>query len=323
MTATKTTIIYAMEVQPETSYLNPVTFAPATDGVLLAERAILNEDYMSAGERGASAGSAGSRPNAGPSGLFGEVDVKVEMRGNSVVYANGVGPRELETLLLASGFADTFSTPDMEYDPASTAFTSCAVRLFGEGQQHDLTGVYCDWRYDIDGPGFGVFTFSLKGKAAIPTDAGIPGTLAYLPASLIPPKAESLALTLNAFSAFKVRKLALIGGRNVAQRPDLNDAKAFAGYAAGRRDTMMEVTVEAEALSAFNPYTLRDAGTQMAASFSHGSVALNGMDFSAAQAQIVNVEVEDDDPVALWNLTLKLPTSGATADDDMQLVFTG
>ncbi len=323
MTATKTTIIYAMEVQQETSYLNPVTFAPATDGVLLAERTILNEDYMSDGARGSSAGSAGSRPNAGPSGLFGEVDVKVEMRGNDVVYAAGVGPSELDVLLLASGFKDTFNTPDQDYNPISSAFESCAVRLFGEGQQHDLTGVYADWRYDIEGPGFGVFTFSLKGKAAIPIDASVPGTLAYLPATLIPPKAESLALTLNAFAAFKVRKLALIGGRAVGQRPDLNDSKAFAGYAAGRRDTMMEVTVEAEALASFNPYTLRDAGTQMVASFSHGSVALNGMDFLASQAQIINVEVEDDDPVALWNLTLKLPTSGATANDDLKLTFTG
>lgn len=324
MTVAKSNLLYAMEAQIETSYLNPVTYTPATDGVLLMEPVIVDPKYIFDGARPGAAGTAGAQPNAAPSGRYGELEIKVEMRGHDTAYSASEAPRDLDVLLRASGFQRTFATPDQEYDLESSGFESCALRLFGEGQQYDLTGVYSDWRYDIDGPGFGVFTFNVGGvMVALPSDAGLPGALAYLPSSLLPPKAESLALTLNSVSSFKVRKLALIGGRNIAQRPDLNASTAFAGYAAGRRDVMMEVTVEAEALSTFNPYSLADAATSFAASFTHGSAALNNMDFSAPQAQIVNVEVEHDDPVALWNLTLKCPVSGQTADDELKLTFGG
>ncbi len=322
MTATKTNIVYAMEALAEASYDAGGVFAPATDAVLLAERAFVPQGFIFDGSRPNAAGTAGSQVNAAPSGRFVETQVVVEMRGSDVAYSGADTPRDLDVLLRAAGHSAVFTT-DWTYAPESSGFESAALRLFTEGQQYDMTGVYADWRYDIDGPGFGRFTFDVKGRAAGLVDAAIPGAIAYIPSTILPPKAESLLFTLNGVATTRVRKVALIGGRATSQRPDLNAADAFAGYAAGRRAPMLEVTVEAEALATIDPWALWTAGTQFATSFAHGSVANNSMDFAAAQAQIVGVEVDDDDPVVLWNLVIKLPTSGQTADDDYTLTFPG
>ena len=41
----------------------------------------------------------------------------------------------------------------------------------------------------------------------------------------------------------------------------------------------------------------------------------------AAQAQIINVEEGEDEPVSLWTITLKCPVSAGGQDDDYELVL--
>ena len=83
--------------------------------------------------------------------------------------------------------------------------------------------------------------------------------------------------------------------------------------------------MEKTALSGFNPYTLWDAATQMVISFtvglSGGPGQFERFTFNMPQAQIVNVEEGEEEPVALWTLTCRVPVSAGGLDDDYTLVY--
>lgn len=323
----KPTIVYGLEAQLEPSYLGGVTFAPASDAVLLAEPAIMPANFAHAGDRSMSAGSAGEVPQATPSGQHTTgFEVKVEMRGLGGTYANNLAgsPRDLHYLLLGSGHAGTFSggvgSEKWTYVPESSGFDSLALRLFSRGQQMDATGVYCNMDFEFDAPGFLVFTFGCNGKMGNPADAALPA-MGYIAGTVLPPKTENIGLTYNGVSGLVIRRAAFTSGRTITPRVDGNNAQGFAGFGAGRRAPRLSLTVEAEALSTIDPWALWRAATQGVLTFTVGSTQYNKMTFTAPQAQIIGVQEESDDPVGLWTLTFKLPCSDGQSDDDYSLVF--
>lgn len=329
MSSSKVTIIYGMEAQIEPSYGGAVTFAPATDAVLLAEPSVMEVGYLHAGDRAMATGTAGTLPQAAPSGRKTEFPFKVECRGLGVLYANtlAASPRDLHFALRASGLAATFSggvgSEKWTYAPESDTFESLALRLFARGQQYDLTSAYVDFGFSFETPGFCIFDFNAKGKIGVPVDAAIPGTLGYL--TPLPPKTQSVAFTFNAIAStnFKVRRAEFQLGRAIVDRNDGNDATGYAGVGAGRRSPTLTVQIEALPLATLNPWTLRDAATQFALSFQVGTTQYNRMKFltPGSTAQLVDVKESEDDPVALWDLTFKLPCSTGAANDDFNIVF--
>jgi hypothetical protein len=218
----------------------------------------------------------------------------------------------------------TFSaapTPQWTYALESTTLESVAARLFSRGQQHDLTGCYLDYGFTLDGPDEGIFEFNIQGLLGLPSDAALPA-ITYL--SHKPPLGRNVALSVNAFTTLICRSIRFANNRTRTPRANVNESaspNAHAGYAPGRRAPTLELVVEATALASFNPYTLRDNGTEFDVNFTIGSVQYNRYKFDAPQAQIVGITEDGDDPVALWTLSLVLGASSQTLDNEYTWLF--
>jgi hypothetical protein len=322
VSALKLVTLYGLLIKLEASYNAGGGVAAATDGVLLMEPADLSIGYVHEGERGRAPGSGGRLRRGRPSGKFGETTLKVEGRGRGSAYGASALP-EVHALMRLSGHNavvdSTLSSEKVTYTPASALadFGSGVAEGYARGQKYPLTGIYADFGFTIDGPGFLVFEFPISGLVGTVADASVPA-ITYSGAE--PPKAVSIALTIGAFSPV-VRSVSFKANRKRSARADVN-APGHKGFSMGSREPEMEIVVEAAALATFDPYAARDQATQYAVELTVGDTQYNRMKFTAAKAQIANVVDGEDEETALWTLTMPLAPSTPVANDDYEFAFT-
>ena len=189
----------------------------------------------------------------------------------------------------------------------------------------------------VDGPDVPRWMCDLLGIGTTPTDAALPTITGGYPAvTLLPPKAESIALTLGLFTAGVVRGFEFNWNReHDAQRANINGL-GHAGYTPGGHNPTMTVTLEQVALhtsspwstsSTLNPYALKDDGQLIVCSLAVGSVQYNrwkiysGASAAALQAQVVDVQEELDGPTRLWVVTLEFRPSSYTLLDSFTIEY--
>jgi hypothetical protein len=165
-----------------------------------------------------------------------------------------------------------------------------------------------------------IFEFDIKGTSGLMADATVPART-FSAHTVVPPKNEDINLTIDGVVGLKVRTYTYTHGYDVSPRIDINALSGHAGFAGGRRKPEFKVTVEAEALSTFNPYNLMVSGTSVACSFGVGSVATNKFTVSMSQAQVTNVTRNADGPLAVWDLTITPWTSAPDSSDDISIAF--
>jgi len=266
-----------------------------------------------------------------PTGLEAQATLRMEMGGSDVGDAYAAANRTRnDELLRCSGHSSTVdATPGSEsvtYAPISdpASLESGSFIFYGDGKKWPVAGVYSDFSFEIDvsGSSFAVAEFAIRGIGTLPTDIAVP-TITY-PTALAP-RAQNISFSINAFTTGVIRRVAFSKNLGLLSRGDLNATDGFAGAAVGRRGPELVIEMEKTALSGFNPYTLWDAATQMVISFtvglSGGPGQFERFTFNMPQAQIVNVEEGEEEPVALWTLTCRVPVSAGGLDDDYTLVY--
>jgi hypothetical protein len=319
MSAEKLITLFGLLIKTEASYNAGGSLAAGVDGVLLMEPAEMSIGYVHAGERGRAPGSGGTLKRGAQSGRFGETTFKVEGRGRGAAYSASALP-EINALMRASGHGATVvvtaGVEKVTYAPVSGGFASGVLEGYARGQKYPITGAYSDFGFAIDGPGFLVFEFATSGLLGLPTDVAVPA-ITYVGAD--PPKAESIALTIGAWSPV-VRSLNFKANRRRSARANVNSA-GHQGFSMGGRGPVLEITVEAPSLATFDPYTARQLATAYAVDLQVGQTQYNRIAFSAAQAQISEVSDGADEETALWTLTMPCSPTTPIANDDYQLVF--
>lgn len=316
MSSAKSVLAYGIEALTEASYGAGGTFAPATDGFPLAEPTPLSIGYAYDGRRHPANASAGQLTRNPPVGRSGEITVRAEPRGLNSAYNGTTGIWELHQMMRMSGHSATFSatpTPQWTYAPRSSAYESGAIRLFARGQQYDMTGVYADFGFVIDGPSTPIFEFASVGKVGIPVDAAL-AAITYLGHKA--PVAKALTVSIGGVATQKVRRIEFRKNAAPFPRLDINASDGHAGFGLGRRDPVLTVTIEANALATWDPYTVRENATDTNVNFTVGSTQYNRWKFTAAQAQLVNVTEDADEAAALWTLEFSLGCTVETANDD-------
>lgn len=318
MSADKLITLFGLLAKTEASYGAGGALAAATDGILLAEPALLTPQYAHDGARGRAPGSGGRLRRGKQSGRFAEGPLRVEFRGRGAAYGPAALP-EINALMRLSGHSATVdATPAAEkvtYAPVSSGFASGVLEGYARGQKYALTGVYGDFSFSIDGAGFLVFEFPISGLIGLPTDVGVPA-ITYL--GTTPPKAESIGLSIGAWNPV-VRSVSFTANRRRSPRADVN-SPGHKGWSLGGREPQLEITVEEAPLATFDPYAARENGTEYAVDLTVGSVQYNRAKFNAGQCQIVNVTEGEDEETALWTLTLACNPSSPIANDDYELV---
>jgi hypothetical protein len=320
--------VFGMRAKLETTYAQGVVLAP-TDAILLAENPIFKIGYAHDGTRALPPGTMGFQNRVAPSGRIAEGPLKFEPRGAGAAYSASVLPG-VHTLLRAAGLdaviTTTLGLEKVAYTPTPgpQSFASVQLDLFSRGQQYSLNGVYGDMSFGAVGPTVPVLEIPIKGLVggiAVSPGGSIGTLLTYgTQKDLLPPKAINMGFTYGAVASLKLKSWSLKLGRTSNQRLDQN-AGGHAGFAISTRAPMFEFTIENEALTMIDPYTLRDGSTTAAIAFTLGGVQYNRIRFAAPAAQIVDISDETEDPTATIKVTCQLNPSAVGLTDEFSLTF--
>ena len=205
-------------------------------------------------------------------------------------------------------------------DPA--AMDSITGWVYERGQLFKAVGAYAEnMLISVDGPGIPSWEFPIKGIGSVlPTDISLPA-ITYPSASNLPPKFENVALSVNSITDLVLRSFSFDLGRELSPRADGNSATGHAGFQPGRRSPTLELVIESDALSNFNPYTLREGTTLIPITFGWGSVQYKKLDFSMPNCRIMSVSEDEDGSAAIWTIQFQISVSDYASSDDIVITF--
>jgi len=342
VSSSKTQNQFAFMGKIETAYGTPIALSAAADGILLADFADVDfSAFLNDGARGRAPGG-GTRQRVKPSGRVGTISCPFEAIGGGAAYSASVVPSP-HVLFRASGLEATGSfgggVETWKYAPevGPTGLEAGTFEYYEGGQKYPIAGGYGSISCSVDGPDVPRWMCDLLGIGTTPTDAALPTISGgYPPASRLPPKAESVALTLGLFTAGAVRGFEFDYSRSHdAARKNINSG-GHAGYTPGGHSPTMKITVEQVALATvspwststtLNPYALKDDGQLIVCSLAVGALQYNrwkiyaGASAAALQAQVVDVQDAYDGPTRLWEITVEFKPSSLTLVDSFQIEF--
>lgn len=322
MSSTKNILIVALTAKNEASYGAGGALSLLLDGIEVQKHPEFTIDFAYDGKRNAPPGTFGQVKRNATSGRTAKGQIVVDGKGLGATYTATALVPNLQCLILASGHSASLSGSTWTFVPDAATNTpkSLVMDAYVNQQKLSMTAGYASLTIDCPGPEGADFMFDVQALASTPVDSA-PPAIAYSGSAVLPPKAESITLSLGGFATAKVRSYKFEGKRDLAARTDINSAAGHAGFNPGARTPTFTVVVEAEALATYNPYALREAATSGVVSLTHGSVAFNRFTLSMPQAQIVDVKDGADGSVATWELTYQAAESAPTANDSYSLVF--
>lgn len=330
MSAPKLVNLFGLLGKLESTYGTDSAPVAGTDGQWIQEAFEASLAYAHDGARIAQApGSGNTFKRLKATGLIVEGSPKIEARGRGAAYSASVFPPDVHVFMRASGHSATFSggagVEQILYAPQSlndSTWGSISLRGYAKNQEYSVRGVYADCNFEVDGNGPMVFEFPFKGIGTLPTDVTLPA-ITYGALTVLPPKAESAALSFNGVTTLVVRNVKFRKNQVISGPRASQTSSAFAGFSMGGRNPEFELTVESVALATLNPYSLRDLATPVAITYTIGVADVyNQVEFVAAQAQVVSVEDDADGPTGLWRIVCELKPSSPILSDDYSLTFT-
>ncbi len=327
MPANKSLMTWGLLGKVEATYGIDAAPVAGTDGLLTLERPQFQLDYLFDGERGNAPGTGGRAPAAAPGGREASLQVVQEAIGGGAAYSATVKP-SVDAMLRAAGFISTLdatvSSEKYTYTTQATpsAMDSLTVWAYERGQLFKAVGCYAESMIvAVDGPGIPSWDFPIKGIGSVlPTDIALPA-ITYPAASNLPPKFEDVSLSVNSITDLVLRSFNFDLGREVSQRADGNATTGHAGFQPGMRAPTLELVIEADALSNFNPYSLREGTTLIPITFGWGTAQYKQLDFTFANCRITDVSEDEDGSSAIWTIQFQVSTSDYVTSDDIVIVF--
>lgn len=318
-TVAKSVIGFGLLAKTEATYCGGAALTTGSDGVQGAAPPTMDIEYSYDGTRPAPPNTFGTIQYASPTGETCTGEVMIEGKGLGSAYDANNPPPNIHPFLEAAGFTGSYASNAWTYLPvaAGTQPRSLAMRMYTRGEVYSISGSYCDMSVETDGGAPPIFTFTFNGLPAVPQDGTLP-TITYN--STQPPKAENIGLTWGSVTDLIVRSFSLNLNREVSPRADLNATSGSAGFATGRRAPEITMTVEAPALSSFNPYSEMKLKTSRNFGVTFGSVQYNKYTISGS-GQITSVAKSEDGPVATFDLTMALVLPDGAETSDIFFIF--
>jgi len=314
-------VIYDLMVELEPTYSGSVTLDPTEDGIAnLTELPTFNVVYQHTGERSPGQANAGKLRRRQPTGRSIEGTVALELAGaTSFSLAAGDVPVAHDLYQMA-GFSASLEGGSWIYKrhPIEEAYSG-EMLLFGRDTARYVKGAYANLEISFEEPGAAlVGTFNVVGISGVPFASATIPTITH--ADVVPPSA--VCLNLNVSGTVEVTDLVLRSAtltldRDITTpRTDANSCQGISGFAAGRFNPTLTLVVEAEP-SKFDAYLYRDLASEFAITFSIGDETYNTIAVTANQATLMEVNEQDDGPVAMWELVWDVHNSSAELYDDV------
>lgn len=318
----KTRTLFGVLLGLEGSYADGTTnLVNTTHGVELKDMIpVPGTDWIYNGDRPRPDGTAGSRRRLAPQGPEHSIPIDVEAKGRASAFAGSsdVAP-DLDVGLRISGHSRTFSTNKQIYAPVNSGFASGKAELYFISEKWTMIGCFADFVWEGEAGEPANISFPLRGirTSAIATSA-LP-TITYPVQDVDPPPVINTQFSINSYSAllrrFRFQKNITIGRR---RNGGGTGGTGHGGLTISTRRPILHVEFEAPLLSAFNPYSLMEAATQMPVSIQVGSVAGNIQYGSFPLCQIIpaSFQINEEDEVAQYSFDLQVNPSTPTANDD-------
>lgn len=233
---------------------------------------------------------------------------------------SGIKVSFLDCLFRACGMKATMGSASlsMVYTPRSSGFESVSINTYADGILHKAYG--CVGNVTFEGKaGEGIdVSFDFKGNVATSGNLvyGSNPTVTYPQDRKI--MAESYGMTISDFTVGStspiVRSFRFDSGNQIIERADLNSSKSLYGLFITDRQPKLDVTVEVDGNSSWNPFTnLASSSNTVAVSLTHGGSA-NGerWRFSFPTLETRDVKMADDQGVRVYNISYDIIS---TTDD--------
>lgn len=341
MSANKTAVRWGVKVAKESVYNTFVIPGDATDGVLVFQEPVPDEQWKFPGVREGVYGATGPTKQLPPAGRFATVPVVQEVTSPPSPYAGTFLENariSIHRVLELNGYVAAFSatggpnsTPRHSFIPladpgaAGTApYDSGSASIYAGRQQFDLAGCYVS-ELEIAADSIGSplrCTAQLTGTMPTePVDIVAYPTITYshynrTPIRLLNPEITSLpgytslvGLRLKAFRFRSIRELSERGADHGGNH---------AGWTMGPWRQELIVTLEAGLLTAGNPRAARTLGTTGALGITFGGITVtpftgvgNRINFATNDtAQVIDFNESRDGKTVLWETTyLAAPVS--------------
>ncbi len=318
MAQTKSTVLFGVAVDTESSYGGGGTIELSEDGVRMREEVLATISYLTDGGRGEHP-STGLRLKKGvPSAREISFAPSFLIKGSGAVYSATVFPEVHRILRIAGWDAAVEVGAGVEtWTYVLTALSGSPSSGFGDGygrgQKYSFTHAYADMGYVVEAGGYAVMSADIRAVMdAVPTDVSLP-SITY--SSVMEPKAHAAVLSIGDFITPVWTQFEFQQGRVIESRMGGNATIAHVGFALGRNDPRIIIDLEATALvgspfhtsAGLDPGALYNAATEISISLQMGSVQYNKWTHTFSACQLIEPPEEPaDGPTGKWRLTFQV-----------------
>ena len=242
------------------------------------------------------------------SGAFVRLSFEVEMAGGG---AAGTAPK-YGPLLKSCAMSETVNAGvSVVYAPITSAEPSCAFWFYLDGKRHKILGAYGNVEARLVAGRVPVWAFDFIGLYVLPDDVALASpTLTSFQKPLAVNNTNTTPATLFTYAG-KFREIRVATGNELNYR---NLPNSEAVRFTGRKSSGM-VKLEDELVATKDWWTIIRAGTLGALAITQGTVAGNKVAIAAAQVQLTEPEMDEEQGIAMLGMKLELQPSSAGNDE--------
>lgn len=312
----------------ESTYKTDPTPTIADDGIQVEESLHDNmewgylEENLREGLAGVALGRYGEEI---PVGRYMNIEVTTALKGPGIAYVDATVAPESDVLLRSCGLAATYDegvgTESVTYALVSSAFESCTIWAYSGSKLYKVNGCRGNARILFTPGQVPRGVFAMRGFLASITQLALP-TIVYPYKAIIPPTVKNAGLSLNSVDPAGFDDFELDLGVRIVDLPNGNDADGMAGVYVSDYDPRVKTMIERAAISAFDPWALRAAGTRFAWDCGPiGATQYNKVTVSGPKGRIVNDSGGDSDGIAMTELEIQAQHTDAESEDAVSIVF--
>ncbi|MEQ8340065.1 MAG: hypothetical protein RID15_13810 [Marinovum algicola] len=249
-----------------------------------------------------------------PAELHAKVTFKVELQGSGTA---GTAPGWGKLLRMCACAETIVAATSVTYNPVSDAHESGTLYFYVGKTLHKLVGARGNAKFAFTAQGIPYIEFEFTGLFTDPAEATRPTV--DLSAFVKPSLATSVNTPTGTINGtdFVIRSLSLDLGNQVENRFLIGSESVLITD----KQEVIEATVEAQVLTAFDPYALAKAQSEVAVVLTHGTTAGKIATLTAPTAQMQRVQgLENAQNITEW--PLRLVPLASSGNDQWTLALT-
>ncbi len=213
----------------------------------------------------------------------------------------------------ALGFVETVVGTSITYEFRDTAHEYGTFYIYPDGLLLQCTDALVDiTNINVNAGGVATVAARLVAEYVTPTDVTLPTGVGYQ--SHLPPIAQNMAFTFDAFSTGVVPNFSVNFANQLSEQLDINSSGGFKGMRYTGRNPTGQVTMQQELVATFPAITRWENATPMTWSATMGSAG-SRLTMSSPEVQITSVAPADiNNGIRGWNLGLRFNSSTAVKE---------